>query len=835
MRSANGNRRRPEEGRLKESGPGRERVKKGRKKHESPDGSAGQLRKRAEAEMKSRFGEAEPEELSAEESWRLVHELRTHQIELEIQNEELRNAQLSLEEEKKKYADLYDFAPIGYFIFNSRGIIIDVNLTAANLLGLHRSFLINRPFLLFISGKYRDAFYLHQGKVFKTGEPQRCELELMRKDGTMFFAAVESVLSEGKTMLTAINDVTDRKRMEDMLQSERDRLQAVMDGAKNSHLVYLDREFNFIRVNEAYARTCGYRPEEMIGKNHFALYPDAENEAIFAHVRDTGEPFEVRDKPFEFPDQPERGVTYWDWTLTPVKDAAGRVEGLIFALHETTERMRAEEELKRSNSFNQSIIDSSSDCIKTLDLDGRLQYMSTTGQAVLGINDVGKYLNMPYEEFWKGSDRERVIEAIEKAKQGQSRSFQGFCPTVDGTPKWWDVNISPILGVDGKPERLLAVSRDITERKAAEEALRNSERRYRSFIEVTSQWAWLTDAVGIVVEDIPALRKFTGQTYEQARGTGWADALHPDDKQGTLEVWSRAVTTGTPYETEYRMRRYDGAYRLLLARGVPIVDDQGSVIEWVGTCIDITERKKAEQEIRQLSDDRAARNRELEELNKELETFNYSISHDLRAPLRVMGSFAKILEEDYAGRLDDTGRGYLARVSKGALKMTLLIDGLLQLSKISRQKAMRTNVDMSALAATVVSALRDEEPGRTVEVSIQERLSASADPALMELVLTNLLGNAWKFTSKTAKAKIEFGARQEDGQTVFFVRDNGPGFDPGHKAKLFMPFHRLHSEVEFEGTGIGLAIVERIIKAHGGMVWCEGDIGKGVVIYFTVG
>jgi PAS domain S-box-containing protein len=141
---------------------------------------------------------------------------------------------------------------------------------------------------------------------------------------------------------------------------ERDLLQAVMNGAQNSHLVYLDRDFNFLRVNETYARTCGYRPEEMIGKNHFALYPNAENEAIFARVRDTGDPIEFHDRPFEFPDQPERGVTYWDWTLSPVKDAAGKVEGLVFALHETTERKRAEEALQASNAelarFNQAMV-----------------------------------------------------------------------------------------------------------------------------------------------------------------------------------------------------------------------------------------------------------------------------------------------------------------------------------------------------------------------------------------------------------------------------------------------------------------------------------------------
>ncbi len=151
----------------------------------------------------------------------------------------------------------------------------------------------------------------------------------------------------GEVMAIA-SDITDRKKAEEGKQREREIMQAVMNGARNSHLVYLDREFNFVRVNEAYARTCGYKPDEMIGKNHFALYPHAENEAIFKRVRDTAEPFEVHDRPFEFPDQPGRGVTYWDWTLTPVKGPKGAVEGLVFSLHETTERKQAEEALLQS-------------------------------------------------------------------------------------------------------------------------------------------------------------------------------------------------------------------------------------------------------------------------------------------------------------------------------------------------------------------------------------------------------------------------------------------------------------------------------------------------------
>ena len=271
------------------------------------------------------------------------------------------------------------------------------------------------------------------------------------------------------------------------------------------------------------------------------------------------------------------------------------------------------------------------------------------------------------------------------------------------------------------------------------------------------------------------------------------------------------------------------------------------------------ERKKAEEDILKLSEDMAARNVELEAVNRELESFIYSVSHDLRAPLRSMAGFARIVVEDFGDRLDDQGRDYLARIHRGSEKMTRLIDDLLHLSRISRQEVERTEVDLSKQASSIVAELREANPGRSAEVEIQEGLTVFADHRLMEIILSNLMENSWKFTSKTENARIELGAfecgpstgsgRQaqgdklagchgelvEPGKTVYYVKDNGVGFDPEYKEKMFWPFHRLHSDDEFEGTGIGLTIVERLIHRHGGRVWAEGEQGKGATIYFTIG
>ena len=259
----------------------------------------------------------------------------------------------------------------------------------------------------------------------------------------------------------------------------------------------------------------------------------------------------------------------------------------------------------------------------------------------------------------------------------------------------------------------------------------------------------------------------------------------------------------------------------------------------LSTLLDVTERRQAERDVLQLSEDMAARNLELESVNRELEAFVYSVSHDLRAPLRHMSSFAKFLAEDYPDRLDDQGRDYLMRIKKGSEKMSRLIEDLLYLSQISRQEISRTNIDMSKLASSIVADLRETGPSRSVEVNIAEGLTAHADKRLIAVALSNLLENAWKFTSNIENARIEFGANpplhSSREETVYYVRDNGAGFNPEFIEKMFRPFQRLHSENEFEGTGIGLAIVERVIRRHGGRIWAEGEVGKGATVYFNLG
>jgi PAS domain S-box-containing protein len=267
--------------------------------------------------------------------------------------------------------------------------------------------------------------------------------------------------------------------------------------------------------------------------------------------------------------------------------------------------------------------------------------------------------------------------------------------------------------------------------------------------------------------------------------------------------------------------------RWLHTKKVAIPDDSGAPRYLLGISQDITEDKRVKAALLAAKD-------KAEASSRELEAFSYSVAHDLRAPLRGIDGFAQALLEDAADQLDDAGKRYLTRIRAAAQRMATLIDALLELSRVTRTELKPESVDLAKLARSTVSELQRGEPGRSIEVAIADAMPASGDPRMLGIVLDNLIGNAWKFTSKKTGARIEVGVRDENGQRVFFVRDNGAGFDSAYREKLFGVFQRLHSANDYPGTGIGLATVLRIVERHGGRVWAEGEVDRGATFYFTL-
>ncbi len=602
-------------------------------------------------------------------------------------------------------------------------------------------------------------------------------------------------------------DVTERKEAEEALRRSEAEVFGILESITDAFFS-LDREWRFAYVNHQAEVLLNKRREDLVGeriREDPTFYPQYR----WAVAEGETARFEAYCPPVE---------KWFSVRAYPSKS------GLSVYFQDVTERKKAEEKLR----FQARLLDAVGEAVIALDMEGKVLYWNRAAEEMYGWSSeeaMGcRLMEMVVSESLWG--RAEDIAAL--VREGRDWTGEFVVRHKDGTTFPVEGTSTPVFGEDGNFVGVIGVLRDITDRKEAEEALRESEQRFGSAFRDAAIGMALVGTDGRFLQVNRSLRRILGYSEGELLEKTFQEITHPDDLE-TDVVHLHQLLAGEleTYQKEKRYFHKEGHVVQVLLSVSLVHDEKGKPLYFVSQIQDVTERKLAETELMR-------RTEELAHTNAELEQFTYSVSHDLRAPLRSVDGFSQVLLEDYASGLDEEGQDYLRRVRAASQRMGELIDDLLELSRLNHSSVRKETVDLGVLAKAFADELRKSQPGRRVEFAIEEGLLVQGDRRLLRIALNQLLDNAWKFTQQHTRAKIELGVSQGDGEPTYFLRDDGAGFDMAYADKLFGPFQRLHSSTEFEGRGIGLAAVRRIIHRHGGRVWAEGAVGEGATFYFTL-
>lgn len=514
---------------------------------------------------------------------------------------------------------------------------------------------------------------------------------------------------------------------------------------------------------------------------------------------------------------------------------------------EIAERIRVEEALKRERTLIANIMEASPVGITMANRKGQVTFANSQAERVLGLvkdEITQRTYNAPtwrITDFAGGPfpDEKLPFQQVMATRQ-PVYDVQHAIEWPDGRRLFLAINGAPILDESGQVESVVFALQDITERKQAEEALQDSEHRLAESQRLAHVGSWELNLINSVLtwsDEIFRIfeidpQKF-GATYE-----AFLNVIHPDDREAVNSAYTNSLKNKIPYTIDHRLLFSDGRIKYVHEQCETFYDGDNP-IRSIGTVQDITEHKLDEEKIRQLNQELeqrvADRTAQLKAVNKELEAFAYSVSHDLRAPLRHINGFLELLQKKLAANLDDRSQHYMDTIANAAKHMGQLIDDLLAFSRMGRDELVKMPVDLGVLVQEVIGELAPEMPDQTIHWHIADLPTVTGDRAMLRLVLVNLIANALKFTRQRQAAEIEIGCLpNQDNEIIVFIRDNGVGFDMAYADKLFGVFQRLHPADEFEGTGIGLANVWRIIQRHDGRTWAEGQVNQGATFYFSL-
>lgn len=759
-----------------------------------------------------------------------------------------------------RFQRIFNDAPIGMALVDLNERPVEVNQALCNILGYSREELLATTIPAITHPADREAEAQHKTATRDgTSASFFMEKRYIHADGHVVWGRLSvSAISDhqGKPLyyIGQLEDITEHKLVVKALEHSQQQLEAFfaqsLDGCffmmldepvrwdvtsdKEALLDYAFYHQRITRINQAMLVQYGATPEQLLGRtpSDFFAHDLLDGRMIWRTLLDQGR-LTIETTGRKCDDTP----MWIEGEYVCLYDEQGRITGHFGIQRDITNRKQAEEAYR-------TLIEHSLQGLIIFQ-DNRIVFANAMMSEISGYTIDELLGAAPGEVFAQIHPEDQAMVRhfmhARLADQPLPSRYEYRIIRKDGKVRWLEAR-GVRINYRGRPA-LQGAYIDSTERKRAEENLRKAKQRYRNlFEEAPIMYVITLDQGGqpIIADCNQLFLSTLGYSQEEVLSRPLTDFYTPESRSRTLEGgWYQQALQGHPLSQERQIVARDGRIIETLLHARPEFDSDGQVYGTRAMFVDITERKRAEAEIRQFNAELERRvierTAQLTVANKELEAFAYSVSHDLRAPLRGIDGFSRILLEDYADRLDNDGQNYLHRICAASQRMSQLIDDLLKLSRVTRTELYHNPVDLTTLAWAVAAELQQTQPERQVEFVIADDMRTEGDMRLLRVVLENLLSNAWKFTLHQPYPIIEFGAvPQPAGSTAYFVRDNGAGFDMAYADKLFGAFQRLHSEQEFPGTGIGLATVQRIVQRHGGRVWAEATIGKGATFYFTL-
>lgn len=722
-------------------------------------------------------------------------------------------------------------------VTDARGKIRFVNDKFCLISQYSREELLGQDHRIINSGYHSKKFVRDLWKTITSGHVWHGEIRNRAKDGSLYWVDTTIVpfLDEAgkpKQYIAIRADITERKQAESLLRESEIRMRLATEATEvgiwewnvTTGRIWWDAQmFRIYGVEPTSDGFIEYNTwSSAVEPSELPAQEAALNETVQALGNGVRE-FRIRR------DDEWRHIRAVETVRVGADASAERVVGTNL---DVTERKRSEEALTMSERRFRTLFEYAPDGIVSTNSAAVFVDVNETMCRMLGYTRdelVGKHGSFVVSE--KEHSRVGVPVPPNTGSEADYRVWQ--FRRKDGS--LFDADVITATMPDGGRQGIV---RDITERVRAEKALRDSEERFRTMANAIPQLAWIAHADGYIYWYNERWYEYTGTTPAEMEGWGWQSVHEPAVLPEVMRRWSAAIAMAEPFEMEFPIKAADGHFRRFLTRVNPLFSADGQLSQWIGTNTDVDELKHAEETVLQLNatlEQRvAARTREVETANKELEAFSYSVSHDLRAPLRAMHGFAGLAIEEYGPQLPPEARRYLDRISAGAERMGQLIDDLLAFARLGRKSVTRQQVNMSELVAEVMNDLAPQLEDRLVDVQIEPLPPCNGDPALLKQVWTNLISNAVKYTRRREEARIEISATVDNGAVTYTVRDNGTGFDMRYADKLFGVFQRLHRADEFEGTGVGLAIVDRVVRRHGGRVWADAKPDAGATFSFTL-